>query len=159
MKTAIISSDSSEKHLTGDGHPEQPKRIISIKKRLRNRKDLIWKKPEKVPEEILKMTHSKEYLEAISKSFPHNGLNFLDGDTVVSPGSKKAVFDAAGSVIKAIDGIENKEFKNAFCAVRPPGHHATKSKAMGFCVINQAGVAVNYLVRKYKYKKNCLRRL
>ena len=59
MKTAIISSDSSEKHLTGDGHPEQPKRIISIKKRLRNRKDLIWKKPEKVPEEILKMTHSK----------------------------------------------------------------------------------------------------
>ncbi len=153
MKTAIISSESSEKHITGDGHPEQPKRIISIKKRLENRKDLIWKKPEKVPEEILKMTHSKEYLEEISKSFPHNGLKFFDGDTVVSPGSKKAVFDAAGSVIKAIDGIENNEFKNAFCAVRPPGHHATKSKAMGFCVINQAGVAVNYLVRKYKYKR------
>ncbi len=92
-------------------------------------------------------------MEQVKKSFPKEGLNFLDGDTVLSPGSKKAVYDAAGSVIRAINGIENKEFKNAFCAVRPPGHHAEKNKAMGFCVINQAGVALNYLVKKFKYKK------
>ncbi len=153
MKTAIITSQASEKHITGDGHPEQPKRIISIIKKLKTRKDLIWQEPGQVPDEILKMTHTQEYMQNLRESFPNNGLRFLDGDTVISPGSKKAVFDAAGSVIKAIDCIEKGEFKNAFCAVRPPGHHAEKNKAMGFCVINQAGVAVNYLVKKYKYKK------
>ena len=153
MKTAIITSDSYEKHFTGDGHPEQPKRVLSIKKKLVSRKDLIWQKPEKVPEDILRITHSKEYIESIKSSFPSEGLKFLDGDTVISPGSKQAVFDAAGSVIRAVNGIENNEFKNAFCVARPPGHHAEKNKAMGFCVLNQAGLALNYLVKKFKYKK------
>ena len=80
-------------------------------------------------------------------------MNFLDGDTVVSPGSKDAVFDAAGSTIKAIDGIESNNFKNAFCVVRPPGHHAERTKAMGFCCLSNAGIATNYLINKYKYKK------
>jgi len=99
------------------------------------------------------MTHSKEYIKNLKNSFPQKGLKFLDGDTVISPDSKKAVFDAAGSTIRAIDGIENKEFKNAFCLARPPGHHAEKDKAMGFCCISNAGVATNYLIKKYKYKK------
>ncbi len=153
MSTAIITSNSSINHLTGDGHPEQPKRILSITKTLKKRKDLIWKTPEDVPEEILKITHTDEYINLIKKSFPSNGLKFLDGDTVISPGSKKAVFDAAGSVIKAINGIEKGEFKNAFCAVRPPGHHAEKDKAMGFCVINNFGCALNYLIKKFNYKR------
>jgi len=153
VKTAIITSDSYEKHFTGDGHPEQPKRVLSIKKKLVSRKDLIWQKPEKVPEDILRITHSKEYIESIKSSFPSEGLKFLDGDTVISPGSKQAVFDAAGSVIRAVNGIENNEYKNAFCVARPPGHHAEKNKAMGFCVLNQAGLALNYLVKKFKYKK------
>ena len=89
----------------------------------------------------------------LKNSFPQKGLKFLDGDTVVSPESKKAVFDAAGSTIRAIDGIESIQFKNAFCLARPPGHHAEKNKAMGFCCISNAGVATNYLIDKYKYKK------
>ena len=129
MNTAIINSDSYEKHDTGDGHPEQPKRVISIKEKLKKRSDLIWEKPGNVPEDILAMTHSKEYIDNLNSSFPQKGLKFLDGDTVISPDSKKAVFDAAGSTIRAIDGIENKEFKNAFCLARPPGHHAEKDKA------------------------------
>ena len=148
MKTAIISSEASEQHLTGDGHPEQPKRILSIKRKLKTRKDLIWQEPDKVPNEILEITHSNEYIKNIKESFPKNGLKFLDGDTVISPGSKKAVYDAAGSVIRAINGIEKGEFKNAFCAVRPPGHHAEKNKAMGFCVINQ-----KIWVEKFKWLK------
>ena len=153
MKTAIISSEASEQHLTGDGHPEQPKRILSIKRKLKNRKDLIWQEPDKVPNEILEITHSNEYIKNIKESFPKNGLKFLDGDTVISPGSKKAVYDAAGSVIRAINGIEKGEFKNAFCAVRPPGHHAEKNKAMGFCIYNNCAVAAHYLMENYKYKK------
>ena len=153
MKTAIISSEASEQHLTGDGHPEQPKRILSIKRKLKTRKDLIWQEPDKVPNEILEITHSNEYIKNIKESFPKNGLKFLDGDTVISPGSKKAVYDAAGSVIRAINGIEKGEFKNAFCAVRPPGHHAEKNKAMGFCIYNNVAVGANYLIEKYKYSK------
>ena len=153
MNTAIINSDSYEKHNTGDGHPEQPKRVIAIKEKLKKRNDLIWETPVSVPDDILAMTHSKEYIENLNNSFPQKGLKFLDGDTVVSPESKKAVFDAAGSTIRAIDGIENNQFKNAFCLARPPGHHAEKNKAMGFCCISNAGVATNYLINKYKYKR------
>ena len=153
MKTAIITSDTFENHVTGDGHPEQPKRVKSIINALKNEKNLIWEKPGTVPEEILSITHSEQYLKILKNSFPSEGISFLDGDTVVSPGSREAVFDAAGSTIKAIDGIENKKFKNAFCVVRPPGHHAEKNRAMGFCCLSNAGIATNYLIKKYGYKK------
>ena len=153
MKTAIVTSDTSEKHLTGDGHPEQPKRVESIINVLKKKKDLIWEKPDVVPEKILNLTHTEDYIKNLKNSFPKKGINFLDGDTVVSPGSKEAVFDAAGSTIKAIDGIQNKKFTNAFCVVRPPGHHAEKNKAMGFCCLSNAGIATNYLINKYNYKR------
>ena len=153
MKTAIVTSDTSEKHLTGDGHPEQPKRVESIINVLKKKKDLIWEKPDVVPEKILTLTHTEDYIKNLKNSFPKKGINFLDGDTVVSPGSKEAVFDAAGSTIKAIDGIQNKKFTNAFCVVRPPGHHAEKNKAMGFCIYNNVAVGANYLLEKYKLNK------
>ena len=70
MKTAIINSDSYEKHNTGDGHPEQPKRVIAIKEKLKKRKDLIWDKPDNVPDDILSMTHSKDYINNLKNSFP-----------------------------------------------------------------------------------------
>ena len=153
MKTAIITSDTSENHITGDGHPEQPKRIKSITDILKKKKDLVWEKPSVVPEKILYLTHTLDYVNNLKNSFPKKGMKYLDGDTIVSPGSKKAVFDAAGSTIKAIDGIEREKFKNAFCVVRPPGHHAEKNKAMGFCCLSNAGIATNYLIHKYNYKR------
>ena len=102
MKTAIITSESSEKHITGDGHPEQPKRVVSIIDTLKKNKELLWDKPDVVPNDILNMTHSEDYINNLKDSFPKSGLNFLDGDTVVSPGSKDAVFQAAGSAISCL---------------------------------------------------------
>jgi acetoin utilization deacetylase AcuC-like enzyme len=67
--------------------------------------------------------------------------------------AKKQLKDAVGSIITAIDGVQQKEFKNAFCAVRPPGHHAEKDKAMGFCIYNNVAVGANYLIEKYKYNR------
>ena len=153
MKTAIVTSKSSLYHHTGSGHPENILRVTSIIDKLKKNKKLIWKNPASFNKEIIKETHSPNYLSTIENSFPNKGLVFLDGDTVVSPGSKDATFDAVGSIITAIDGVENKEFGAAHCVTRPPGHHAEKSKAMGFCVINNIGVAANYLISKYKYKK------
>ena len=153
MKTAIVTSKSSLKHHTGSSHPENVSRVTSIVDKLKKNKKLIWKNPVSFDKEIIKEAHSPNYLNALENSFPKEGLLFLDGDTVVSPGSKDATFDAVGSIITAIDGVENNEFGAAHCVTRPPGHHAEKSKAMGFCVINNIGVAANYLISKYKYKK------
>ena len=155
MKTGLITSDTYQNHNTGEGHPEKIDRVTAVIdnfKRLDN-KNLIWKKPTKFDQSFLINTHSSEYIDLVSKSFPENGLAFLDGDTVVSPGSKEATKDAVGSIITAIDGVQQKEFKNAFCAVRPPGHHAEKDKAMGFCIYNNVAVGANYLIEKYKYNK------
>ena len=155
MKTGLITSDTYQNHNTGDGHPEKIDRVTAIIdnfKKLDN-KNLIWKKPVKFDQSFLINTHSSEYINQVNQSFPENGLSFLDGDTIVSPGSKDATKDAVGSIITAIDGVQNKEFKNAFCAVRPPGHHAEKEKAMGFCIYNNVAVGTNYLIEKYKYNK------
>jgi len=153
MKTAIITSKSSLNHNTGSGHPESISRVSSIIETLKKNKKLIWKNPTKFNKDIIKQTHSSNYVDAIENAFPKKGLAFLDGDTVVSPGSKDATFDAVSSIITAIDGVENKKFRAAHCVTRPPGHHAEKNKAMGFCVINNISVAANYLISRYKYKK------
>ena len=153
MNTAIITSDSSEDHITGDGHPEQPKRVSAVINKLRKRDNLLWIKSEKFDQKILKKVHGSDYIESVENSFPSSGLKFLDGDTIISPGSKKATYDAVGSIIKALDGVETKKFKNAFCAVRPPGHHSEKNKAMGFCIFNNAAIGAQYLIEKYNYNR------
>ena len=153
MSTAIVTSDTSINHETGLGHPEKPDRVTAIIKNLKKNKNLIWKKNKKFDRKILDFTHTPEYVEQVKNSFPKKGLVFLDADTIISPGSKKATYDAVGSIISAIDGVENKEFKNAFCAVRPPGHHSEKEKSMGFCIYNNVAVGANYLIKKYNYKK------
>ena len=155
MKTGLVTSDTYQNHNTGEGHPEKIDRVTAVIDNFKkiNNKELIWKKPAKFDQSILINTHSSKYIDLVDKSFPENGLAFLDGDTVVSPGSKDATKDAVGSIITAIDGVQNKDFKNAFCAVRPPGHHAEKDKAMGFCIYNNVAVGANYLIEKYKYNK------
>jgi len=155
VKTGLITSNTYKNHNTGDGHPEKIDRVTAVIENFKkiDNKNLIWKKPNDYDQSILSKTHSSNYIDQVQNSFPTKGLYFLDGDTVVSPGSKDATKDAVGSIITAIDGVENKEFKNAFCCVRPPGHHAEKEKAMGFCIYNNVAVGANYLIEKYKYKK------
>tara|TARA_B100001939_G_scaffold66838_1_gene55664 strand:- start:53 stop:979 length:927 start_codon:yes stop_codon:yes gene_type:complete len=153
IKTAIITSDTSIDHDTGPGHPEKPDRVAAVLDGLKKNENLIWKNSKKFDEEIIKITHSKKYVDQVLSSFPKKGLFFLDGDTIVSPGSKRATYDAVGSIVTAIDGIERKKFDNAFCGVRPPGHHSCKEKAMGFCIFNNVAVGANYLINKYKYKR------
>ena len=155
MKTGLVTSDTYQNHNTGEGHPEKIDRVTVVIDNFRklDNKNLIWKKPTNFDQDLLIKTHSSDYINQVQKSFPQNGFNFLDGDTVVSPGSKDATKDAVGSILTAIEGVQNKDFKNAFCAVRPPGHHAEKEKAMGFCIYNNVAVGTNYLIEKYKYNK------
>ena len=155
MKTAIITSDTHYNHDTGPGHPEQIARVSVIIDNLKkfNNKNILWKKPSIITDDIIKDVHDAHYLDLVKNSFPTKGFLSLDGDTIISPGSKKATFDAAGSIITAIDGVQKNEFKNAFCSVRPPGHHCNQSKAAGFCILNNVAIGAKYLINKYKYKR------
>ena len=155
MKTGIITTDTYLDHNTGQGHPERADRVSAVIESLKKfkNKNLIWKKPSTFDRKLLEITHDNNYVNQVEKSFPEKGLVFLDGDTIVSPGSKQATLDAVGSIIAAIDGVQSKEFQNAFCAVRPPGHHAEKNKAMGFCIYNNVAVGTQYLLDKYKLNK------
>ena len=155
MKTGIITTDTYLNHDTGQGHPERADRVTVIIEHLKKleSKNLIWQKPVKFDLKYLQLTHDKNYLSNVKNSFPTKGLNFLDGDTILSPGSKEATIDAVGSIISAINGVMKKDFRNAFCAVRPPGHHAEKQKAMGFCVYNNVAVGAYYLLEKYNLNK------
>jgi len=155
VTTCIFTSNSSIKHDTGPGHPECPERIPAILnglKKIQSQK-LIWKEIGSFDEKYIELTHSQKYLEKINQSFPKEDLVFLDGDTIVSKGSKKAAYDAVGGIINAIDAVMNQKFNNAFCVVRPPGHHAEKEQAMGFCIFNNVAVGATYLLEKYKLNK------
>jgi acetoin utilization deacetylase AcuC-like enzyme len=155
LKTCILTTDTYLNHDTGSGHPEKADRVTVVINHLKKikPKNLIWKKPKKFDLKYLNLTHDKNYLNNIKNSFPKEGLNFLDGDTILSPGSKKASMDAVESMLTAIDCVMKKKFRNAFCAVRPPGHHAEKQKAMGFCVYNNVAVGAYYLLEKYNLSK------
>ena len=155
MKTGLITSNTFQNHNTGPGHPEQVARVSVIVENFKrlNNKNIIWKKPSKIKEDIIKDVHDISYINLVKNSFPNKGFCSLDGDTIISPGSKEATFDAAGSIISAIDGVQNKEFQNAFCSVRPPGHHCNQNKAAGFCILNNIAIGAKYLLNKYRYNK------
>ena len=155
MKTGLITSETFQNHDTGPGHPEQIARVLVINENFKklNNPNILWKKPSIISDEIIKNTHDAKYVDLVKNSFPSKGFSSLDGDTIISPGSKEATFDAASSIITAIDGVQNKEFKNAFASVRPPGHHCNQNKAAGFCILNNVAIGAKYLLMKYKYKK------
>ena len=154
MKTSVITSLTYQNHNTGPGHPERVDRVKVVNEELKKfDKKIKWFEPKLFDHSIIEKVHYKNYLEKISISFPKSGIQFLDGDTIVSPGSKEAALDAVGSIILGIDQVVNKEFKNTFCSVRPPGHHAESDKAMGFCIYNNVAVGAAYLLHHYQYKK------
>ncbi len=155
MKTGLITSTSYQNHDTGPGHPEQIARVTVINENFKrlNNKNILWKKPSLITDDIIRDTHDSDYVDLVKKSFPSKGFSSLDGDTIISPGSREATFDAAGSIITAIDGVQNEEFKNAFCNIRPPGHHSSQNKSAGFCILNNVGIGAKYLLNKHKYKK------
>jgi len=154
LKTSVITSSTYQNHDTGPGHPERVDRVKVVNEELKKLdKKIDWFEPKLFDQKIIEHVHNKKYLNKISSSFPKSGIQFLDGDTIVSPGSKQAALDAVGSILLGIDQVVNKQFKNTFCSVRPPGHHAESDKAMGFCIYNNIAVGAAYLLNHYNYNK------
>lgn len=146
-KVAFIYDDVFLYHETPEGHPENPERLLAIVKTLKNSElwdKLIHVKPRKAIEEEILLVHTPEYLNKIKNSPPR----FLDPDTYLSEHTYEVALYAVGAVLDAVDGILNKEFDSAFCAVRPPGHHAEMDAAMGFCIFNNVAVGAAYAKTK-----------
>lgn len=151
MKVAYITDDVYLKHDTGTMHPESPQRLRAINRAVEPLGDsLILKSPISVSERILELVHPTEHVEMIKNVSAYGGS--IDSDTVCSMDSYDAAIMAVGAGIVALDSIRSDEFERAFCAVRPPGHHATPTQAMGFCLFNNIAISARY-AQNIGYKK------
>ena len=155
MSTAIVTHKDCILHDTGIHHPESQERLLSVFKTLKNfkSKKIQWIDGPNINLKHINLVHSEHHIKNIINNVPTKGFYNIDADTVLSPNSIKSAFKAMGSVCKAVDLICTEKFKNAFCPIRPPGHHAEPEKAMGFCLFNNVAIGAYYAKLKYKLKK------
>ena len=156
MPSAYISHAACHRHDTGEGHPECGRRISAIEDRFiaSGLFDVLrqFDAPEASDAQLLRV-HTRAHLGAIAAAVPESGYARLDPDTVISVGSLDAARRAAGAVIKAVDLVAGGEMETAFCAVRPPGHHAESDRAMGFCLYNNIAVGAAHALESHGLEK------
>lgn len=155
MKTLYYNHPDYLFHETGTGHPECADRLRSIATALDAPQfaDLTRVSPPLGTEQQIMLIHPLFHIEAIRTAIPEQGEYYLDNDTVLSPGSEKAAFRAVGAVCDAVDKVMTGQADNAFCAIRPPGHHAEPGLAMGFCLFNNVAIAASYARRHYHVER------
>ncbi len=146
MTTLLLSHETFADHAPPEGHPERPDRIRVVNKLL-ERDEFSELKREQAPignrADVLR-AHPEEYVEMIEQASPEEGLVQLDGDTYMGPQSLNVTMRAVGAMTRAVDEVVAGNVHNAFCAVRPPGHHAEKTRPMGFCIYNIVAIAAHY---------------
>ena len=150
-KVGFIYDDIFLRHVTPDWHPERKERLVQIVSSLKKSglwENLIRIKPRRATYEEIALVHTDDYISRIKTS----GVGYLDPDTYMSEDSLEAALYAAGAVIEAVEQCKRGEIERAFCAVRPPGHHAEAERAMGFCIFNNIAIGARY-ARKKGYKK------
>lgn len=145
MKTALFSHTACLKHVEIPGHAEQRARLTAVLDAVRAADlDLVEHTAPLAKRADLLRVHNADYVDQILDNAPLEGWKQLDPDTAQSPGSAEAALRAVGAVIAAVDGMMASEYTRAFCAVRPPGHHARPGTAMGFCLFNSVAIAAKY---------------
>ncbi len=140
--TLLFTHEDCLKHNPGQGHPERPERLAAVLSALRHEDfaALVWREAPLATKEQVARVHEPSFVDRLLAKAPSSGLLRLDADTAMSPGSAEAALRAAGALVAAVDAVMSGEAQTAFCAVRPPGHHAEPGHAMGFCLFNSAAV-------------------
>ncbi|MDP2071998.1 histone deacetylase family protein [Methylotenera sp.] len=152
MQTAYITHPEFLKHDMGIGHPECPARIHAIQDQLIASglfDFLSHYEAQKASKEVLALAHTQDYIEWVFNHSPESGLIDLDGDTLMNPYTLDAALYACGAVVKAVDLVISGEVQNAFCNIRPPGHHAKRAGASGFCIFNNVAVAAAHALEHH----------
>ena len=153
MPTAIVHHPVFEKHDTGPGHPEQPARYATVMDALRGDvelwSDVVEIEAGEARRSDIQACHSPQLFKQVERAV-REGKGYLDSDTMVSIHSLEAALRGAGAACEAIDSVIESAASNAFVPVRPPGHHATPDRAMGFCLFNNVGVAARYAQSRHK---------
>ena len=145
MVTRLYTHPACLAHNMGAGHPESPARLTAILAALKTPDfaTLEWAEAPPATFEQIMRAHPPAFIEGVLSAVPVSGIFALDADTILSPGSGEAALRAAGAVTAAVDAVARGEIANGFCAVRPPGHHAEASTAMGFCIFNNVAVGAH----------------
>ncbi|MCK6449598.1 MAG: histone deacetylase family protein [Alphaproteobacteria bacterium] len=142
MTTALFTHSACFEHDPGRHHPESPARLKAVLNALEAEEFALLDRREAPRAELEQVAraHPPRFVERTLGAVPQAGHAALDGDTIISPGSGEAALRAAGAVCAAVDAVMTREARNAFCAVRPPGHHAEPEIAMGFCMFNNVAI-------------------
>lgn len=150
--TGLVYDPRYLDHDMGAGHPESPNRLRAIIQQLERSGTaarLVRIEPREAEDEWITQIHEPSYLAMLKSHAPVSGRVSLDSDTSMSSGSLTAAYLAAGGALAAVDAIMSKAVEHAFCAVRPPGHHAEAGHAMGFCLFNHVAIAARYVQKRY----------
>ena len=151
MTTLLVTHPACLDHLTPSGHPERPDRLRAIDRALEDERFQMLAR-EQAPVATLDMIvhcHPRDYVEEIRNANPSQGMVRLDADTSMSPGTFEAVLRAIGGAAMATDEVMAGKIHNAFCAIRPPGHHAETVRPMGFCFFNTAAIIVRHAQKNH----------
>ncbi|WP_170336516.1 histone deacetylase family protein [Ruegeria arenilitoris] len=152
MKTALITHADCLGHVTPQGHPERVERLKHILHALEPLDLQRVTAPLAADDDLLRI-HPESHIRDIRSNRPNEGFKQIDGDTFMSPGSVDAAYRAAGAVVRAVDLVLGGEAPNAFCAIRPPGHHAERETAMGFCLFGNAALAAKHALDHHGLKR------
>jgi acetoin utilization deacetylase AcuC-like enzyme len=159
MTTAILTHPDCAQHEMGEGHPESPMRLKAILAALESSglaAKLTMHEAPPAQREHLERVHHAEHVDMVFEAAPERGYAYLDPDTSMNPKSLSAALRAAGAVVRATDMVIGGEVSNAFCAVRPPGHHATPQRPMGFCIFNNVAIGAMHAIERHGLERVCV---